>query len=291
MDKTREGYKAGIVSIFTNLALFLIKLWAGMVTGSIAITADAWHTLSDSISSVVVIFSVKMSSRKPSRQHPFGYGRWEQIAAMFIGFLLAWIAFTFFRDSLAMFRNRIATEFGTLAIVVTVISLIGKEAMAQYSFYIGRRTGNVAVKADGWHHRSDALSSLIILAGIFLAGHFWWIDSVLGIIVSLMLFYAVYEVFKEAINKLLGEKPRPELIQSIKLLIEQSYDSSLHPHHFHIHNYVTHQELTFHIKLDNNLTINSGHQIATDIENKVREQFGIIATIHVEPHDFVHDSD
>ena len=291
MDKIKGGYLEGFVSVIVNSALFVLKLWAGIVTGSIALTADAWHTLSDSISSVVVIIAAKLSSKKPDKEHPFGHGRWEQIAALFIAFLLAIIAYDFLKDSITQFYQKEAVRFGTLAIVVTIISIVVKEGLAQYAFYIGRKTDNISVKADGWHHRTDALSSLVVLLGIFFAKQFWWIDSVLGIIISLLLFYSTYEIAKESIIKLLGEIPNQDLIDNIRKIVRTIYPGDLQMHHFHIHNYVTHQELTFHIKLDNAMSIESGHKIATQIENRINEQFGIEATVHVEPLDFQHDSD
>lgn len=291
MDKERAGYLEGTISIIVNSVLFVLKFWAGIVSGSIALTADAWHTLSDSLSSIIVIVAVKLSSKKPDKEHPFGHGRWEQIAALFIAFLLGIIAFDFIKDSIIQFRNHESTQFGTLAIVVTAISIIVKEALAQYAFYIGRKTDNVSIKADGWHHRTDALSSVVVLIGILFANQFWWIDSVLGAIISIMLFYATYEIAKEAINKLLGEKPGAELIEKIKNSIQRYNMGDLKPHHFHIHNYVGHQELTFHIKLKNDISIEEGHRIATDIEEIVHKQFGIISTIHVEPINYDHNSD
>ena len=287
MDKTRAGYLEGIISVVVNSVLFILKFWAGTITGSIALTADAWHTLSDSLSSIIVIVAVKLSSKKPDNEHPFGHGRWEQIAALFIAFLLGIIAFDFLKDSIIQFKSLESTEFGTLAIVVTIISIIAKEALAQYAFYIGRKTDNASIKADGMHHRTDALSSIVVLVGILFANQFWWIDSVLGVIISFMLFYATYKIAKEAINKLLGEKPSSELVQKIKNLIEEYNVKDMQPHHFHIHNYVGQQELTFHIKLKNDLSIEEGHRIATDIENIILKQFGIISTIHVEPQDFL----
>lgn len=291
MDKQRAGYLEGVISVIANCILFGLKFWAGVVTGSIALTADAWHTLSDSLSSIIVIVAVKLSSKKPDTEHPFGHGRWEQIAALFIAFLLGIIAFDFLKDSYTHFKNHESTEFGIIAIVVTITSILVKEALAQYAFYIGRKTENVSVKADGWHHRTDALSSVLVLVGILFANQFWWIDSVLGAIISLMLFYATYQIAKEAINKLLGEKPSSELIEKIRKSI-QKYDSeNIQLHHFHIHNYVGHQELTFHIKLRNDLSIEEGHRIATEIENIIYEEFGIVSTIHVEPITFNHNSD
>lgn len=291
MDKAKAGYLEGIISVIVNSLLFALKLWAGIVTGSIALTADAWHTLSDSLSSIIVIVAVKLSSKKPDAQHPFGHGRWEQVAALFIAFLLGVIAVDFLRDSIQQFKEHQATHFGTIAIVVTIVSIVAKEALAQYAFYIGRKTGNVSIKADGWHHRTDALSSVIVLVGIIFASQFWWIDSVLGALISFMLFYATFQIAREAINKLLGEKPSPELIEKISNSIREDFKDDLQLHHFHIHNYVGHQELTFHIKLRNDLTIEEGHKISTEIEDKILNEFGIVSTIHIEPHGFIHTSD
>lgn len=291
INKTKAAYTEGVVSIIVNTVLFVLKFWAGVVTGSIAITADAWHTLSDSLSSIVVVVGVKLSSKKPDKDHPFGHGRWEQITALFIAFILGVIAYGFIRDAITQLSLKESTHFGTLAIVVTIISIVVKEALAQYAFYIARQTNNVTVKADAWHHRSDALSSVVVLIGILFAKQFWWIDGVLGIIIAMMLFYATYEIAKEAIQKLLGETPNDQLIEEITELMKPCYQEDLHPHHFHLHNYVNHQELTFHIKMKNELSIEYGHKIVTDIEKKIYKEKGIITTIHIEPIEYEHDLD
>lgn len=290
MHRTRAAYTQGFISVFANLGLFLLKLWAGIVTGSIALTADAWHTLSDSISSVAVILAARLSSKKPDRDHPFGHGRWEQIAALFIAFLLAIIAFDFLKDSIFRLYHQESVVFGSIAIIVTMISIVAKEAMAQYAFYVARKTDNISVKADAWHHRTDSLSSVVVLVGILLAPKLWWIDGVLGIIISIMLFYATYEIAREAIMKLLGEKPTPELISKIHLSVEKIHPNNLHLHHFPIHNYIAHQEMTFHIRLEKDMSIETGHQIASRIEQAIFDEFGIIATIHMEPKENVEAS-
>lgn len=283
MDKMKGGYMEGIISIGINSALFVLKLWVGVISGSIALTADAWHTLSDSISSLMVVIAVKLSSKKADKEHPFGHGRWEQIASLFIAFFLGIIAFDFLKNAMIRFTQKEAVSYGTAAIIVTVISIGVKELLAQYAFYMGRKTDNAAVKADAWHHRTDALSSVMVLMGILFAKQFWWIDSVLGALIALLLFYAAYTIIRETITKLLGEEPDQDLINKITAEITQLYPKDLQLHHFHIHNYVMHKELTLHIRLDKNMSIEKGHAIASAIENKIHERFGIIATIHVEP--------
>ena len=283
MDKIKGAYVAGTVSLIINTILFAAKIWAAIITGSIALAADAWHTLSDSLSSLIVIIAAKLSSSKADNEHPFGHGRWEHIASMLIAVILGIIAYDFFKNSIEQLNSMEKIEYGTIAIVVTVISIVIKELLAQYAFYIARKTGDTSVRADGWHHRSDALSSVVVLGGIVFARQFWWLDSALGIIIALMLFFATYKILKEVINKLLGEVPTPELIRDISNEIIKIYKSDLRIHHLHIHNYILHKELTLHLRLKNDFTIEHGHKIATSIEEMIREKFGMDATIHIEP--------
>jgi cation diffusion facilitator family transporter len=283
MNKTKAAYLEGTVSIILNTMLFALKMWASMVTGSIALAADAWHTLSDSISSIIVIIAAKLAGKKADKEHPFGHGRWEQIASLFIAVILAIIAFGFMESSIRHFINKQKIEYGMLAIIVTIISIVLKELLAQYAFYVGRKTDNSNIKADGWHHRSDALSSVVVLAGILFAKQFWWIDSVLGVIITFMLFYAVFQILKEDITKILGEEPGKDLIDKVTNEIKEIYNDDLNIHHVHLHNYTTHKELTFHIRLRGNLTIGEAHKITVEIEKRIEEKYGLIATIHVEP--------
>jgi cation diffusion facilitator family transporter len=285
MDRKKAGYLEGTVSIIVNIFLFALKYWAGIVSGSIALLADAWHTLSDSISSVVVILGARLAARKPDKDHPFGHGRWELVSSIIIAVFLVLIAFDFITDAISQLKSRESADFGTLALVAVIVSIVVKEGMAQYAFYLGRKSGNSAVRADGWHHRTDALSSLIILIGILFKDLFWWIDGALGIAVSLMLTYAAYGILKEAVHKILGEEPSEELIDEIRQIISSLFDFDLHPHHFHIHNYISSKELTFHIKMDGSLSVDEGHAIADALEQEIRKKLSIVPTIHMEPLD------
>jgi len=286
MNKIKAQVTEGIVSVVVNAVLFGIKFWAGIFTGSIALVADAWHTLSDSLTSIFIVFSAKLSSRKPDKEHPFGHGRWEQISSIFIAFILVIISYDFFIKSIDRLKNRESVVYGTVAIVVTIASIVIKELLAQYAFYIGRKTDNVIVKADGWHHRSDSLSSLVVLIGIIITqftAQLWWMDGALGIFCALAIFYAAFQIMKESISKLLGEEPKQDLIDKIKTEISKVYSNDLQLHHLHLHNYISQKELTMHIRIDKNMTIENGHKVATDIENIIKEKFDMAATIHIEP--------
>ena len=284
MDQhSKLGYREGLVSVILNLLLFVLKYYAGIASASLALIADAWHTLSDSLTSLVVILGIKLSSKKPDKEHPFGHGRWEQISALIIAILLALVGVEFMKDAIAKLRGHEAADFGWLAYLATVASIVLKEGLARYAFYIARKTGNAAVKADGWHHRSDALSSLMVLAGLFLSPCFWWIDSVLGMLISFMLFYAAYGIIREAVNKILGEEPSEEVIGKVEQIVKAEMGNVAYPHHYHIHHYGDHIEFTFHIKVPGEETVEEAHRKATLIEMQIKTELKIDATIHIEP--------
>ena len=284
MDQhSKLGYREGLVSVILNLLLFVLKYYAGIASASLALIADAWHTLSDSLTSLVVILGIKLSSKKPDKEHPFGHGRWEQISALIIAILLALVGVEFMKDAIAKLRGHEAADFGWLAYLATVASIVLKEGLARYAFYIDRKTGNAAVKADGWHHRSDALSSLMVLAGLFLSPYFWWIDSVLGMLISFMLFYAAYGIIREAVNQILGEEPSEEVIGKVEQIVKAEMGNVAYPHHYHIHHYGDHIEFTFHIKVPGEETVEEAHRKATLIEMQIKTELKIDATIHIEP--------
>ncbi len=284
-ETNRLGYKAGWISIIGNLLLFLIKYWAGITSASVALIADAWHTLSDSVSSIIVLLGFKVSSKLKNEERPFGYGRAELIASLIVGILLAIVSFEFLKDSIVKLTNYETANYGTIAIVVTALSIVVKEAMAQYSFHVSKITSSRALKADGWHHRSDAISSAVILVGIFVGKYYWWIDGVLGITVSMLLFYTSYEILKESISPLIGEDSDEELVNKIKCFANECYGKDMNIHHVHTHEYGDHIEVTFHMVFPNNITLKDAHDDATMLEHRIFNDLGIHATIHMEPED------
>lgn len=280
---SKLGYREGVVSIIVNLLLFILKYYAGIISASVALVADAWHTLSDSLTSVMVILGIRLSARKPDKEHPFGHGRWEQISAIIIAMLLVMVGIGFIEDSVSKWHIHESARFGRWAYIATIASIVVKEGLARYAFRIGRITGNTSVKADGWHHRSDALSSVVVLIGIFAGRYLWWIDSALGIVISCMLFYAAYGIIRKAVDKILGEKPSEEMIAKVKAIVAVEMGDRAFPHHFHIHNYGDHTEFTLHVKVPGDETVAKAHNLATRVEVRMKKEMNVEATIHIEP--------
>lgn len=275
----------GWVSIVLNTLLFVVKYWAGVVSGSLALMADAWHTLSDSLSSLFVLVSAKISFKKPDKEHPFGHGRYELVTSIFIGILLILVGLNFVKEGVVKFIERQDAEYGLIAIVVTIVSILLKEGLAQYAFWAGKKVDSDALKADAWHHRSDALSSVVILVGIFVGRAIWWIDALLSVVVALFILYAAYKIISQSISSILGEDADPHLEEKLNALAKQVTGLDLDVHHIHLHNYIIHRELTFHVCLDPALTIAEAHQQLLVFEDQIRKQLDVEPTIHIDPWD------
>ena len=273
----------GWSSVIVNTILFILKYWAGIATGSLALIADAWHTLSDSVSSVIVLIGGKLSKKPADHDHPFGHGRIEHITAIIIGVLLAIIAFDFMVQSVTKFSSQEAVVYGKIAWIATIVSILTKEGLAQFAFYTARKTNSNILFADAWHHRTDALSSVIILIGLIIGKHFWWTDAVLSFIVAVMIGYASFDILKKEVKSLMGEQPPDELLKLIITAAQETSDIPLHMHHIHIHSYGDHSELSCHIKLPRGMTLFEAHEICTRVEKGLLNQFGYIATVHAEP--------
>lgn len=281
--KKKYAQMEGWVSIAVNIVLAVLKYWAGILSGSLALIADAWHTLTDSLSSIVIIVGARLSVKPADEKHPFGHGRMEFITTLIVALMLSLVAFSFLKEAIINFRNKEAADFGLIAIIVTIGSILSKEVLAQYAFYCARKSDSIALKADGWHHRSDAISSIIILAGIIFGKNIWWIDSLLGAIVAILIAYTAIRLSSETISRVLGETPDPEIIDSIKTIADEVAGCDTQAHHFQLHDYVTRKELTFHLKMKPELNIEYAHKRVSMIEERIKEELQIEATIHIEP--------
>lgn len=283
MDKRRLGYLEGVVSSVLNTVLFGFKIWVGAAAGSVAMVADAWHTLSDTFTSLVVILGFWISSRPADKEHPFGHGRAELIASIVIGTLLGVVGVNFVLDSIRQLSDRRAVTYGLAATVVFSVSVILKEAMARFSIWAGKKTNSQSLIADGWHHRSDALASLLIIVGAFLGRKIWWIDGVLGLVVSALILHAAWQIIREASNALLGEQLDPATEEKIRAMAAEASLDAEGLHHLHYHRYGDHAELTFHVKVPDTKSLTAAHDSATALERRILEELGIDTTIHIEP--------
>ncbi|HUV80584.1 MAG TPA: cation diffusion facilitator family transporter [Candidatus Bathyarchaeia archaeon] len=277
------GYTEGLLSIGINVLLFGLKYWAGIKSDSVSMIADAWHTMSDTFTSLIIVVSFWIAARPADEHHPFGHGRAEAIGAIIIGTLLAVVGVTFLKESIMRLQNYEAANFASFAIIIFGISVILKEGLAQYSIWAGRKIQSQALLADGWHHRSDAIASGLIVIGALSGAYLWWIDGVMGIAVSVLILYATYEILKGAMSSILGEKPDPLIEEKIKNLIQDIAPAASCLHHVHIHRYGDHVELTLHCKLPYEMNLKEAHDLASIVEEAIRKEMNVEPTLHIEP--------
>ncbi len=282
-EKKFYGYLEGWASIFVNSLLFILKLFAGISSRSIAVIADAWHTLSDSLTSIVVIVGFKLSSKPADKDHPFGHGMIENISSIVIATMLGIVGFNFIVDSIKKLISRENFEFNFFVGFVVILSIVIKEGLAQFSFYLGKKINSQALKADAWHHRSDAITSVIVFLGLLLGKYFWWIDGVLGFIVAIVIIYSAFEIVLSSSKMILGENLSDEESQKIISLVKTLSNDIEEIHHLHCHQYGDHKELTLHIRLPNNMSVQDSHSLTQKIENLLFKEFSINVTVHVEP--------
>jgi cation diffusion facilitator family transporter len=281
LNKQRLGYLEGGLSIVLNTLLFALKLWAGRQAGSVAMVADAWHTLSDTLTSLVVVLGFWIASRPADHGHPFGHGRAELVGGVAIGMMLAMVGVGFLRDSFGQLRNHGPVIFGPTALWIFGLSALLKEGIAQLSIRFGRRVGAASLVADGWHHRSDAIASALILGGAFLGRLFWWMDGVLGLCVSLLILFVAYDIIRDAANTILGESPAEDTLRAVAALATEC--SGLQDaHHLHVHRYGDHGELTVHVRPAAGTGLKQACAAVSELRRRIGQVLDLEATIHLE---------
>jgi cation diffusion facilitator family transporter len=282
-EKQKLGYWEGWISIVLNTLLFGAKYWTGSRIASVSMVADAWHTLSDTLTSVVVIVGFWIMAKPADERHPFGHARAENIAAIIIGVLLAVVGLMFGRESILRLLHRQAASFSLFAILVFLASALLKEGLAQFAFWAGKKAGSQAVTADGWHHRSDAIASALIVVGALVGQRLWWMDGALGIGVSLLILWAAIDIVRTTSSSLLGEAPSEELHRAIVESVRREYPDVEDVHHIHLHRYGRNAELTLHIRLPKAMSVGQSHEIGELIVKRLREELKLEATVHIDP--------
>lgn len=284
--RAKYGYLEASVSIIGNTFLFLIKLLLGLMINSIALIADSFHTLSDVGTSGVVIFGFKMAKKPPDKEHPYGHGRAEYIATIFISVLLIITGFGFIEQSIERIiagEGLIHSDYALLIGILIILTAAVKEAMAQYSTVIGRKIRSDILIADAWHHRSDAVASIAV--GISIIGSSYGypvLDPIFGIIVSVIIIYVGIDLIRKTSSILIGTAPDDRSITEIRNIVE-SIKNVRGVDEINIHDYGTSKIASLHVKVDPELNLNAAHSIADIIEEKIKQKMEYSTIVHIEP--------
>ncbi len=286
--RSRVGQLEGWVSIVVNTLLFFLKGWIGLLIGSVAVIADAFHSLSDTVTSIVVILGFWIARQPADREHPFGHGRIDSVASVVIAVLLGVVAFELARASVDRILHPKIIDVPLWAAVVVALTIAVKEIMARFSVQLGRLIGSTALEADAWHHRSDAYSTVLVLIA-FVGPRFGmpWLDGVMGLGVGLMIGWMAWEITKQSVGPLLGEPAPDEVYREISAIASAGEDVR-GVHDIIVHRYGLTHVISVHIEVPGDRSAIELHDISERIEEKIAERFPGHAVVHVDPIDFNH---
>jgi len=276
-----------------NLLLTLGKIIAGAVGKSSAIVADGVHSLSDLVTDIIVLVFINVSGKERDDNHRYGHGKYETFATMLISFALALVALGILWSGVTKVihsvRGEIIEQPGYIALYAAIISIALKEGLYWYTKIIGIKVNSQAMVANAWHHRSDAFSSIgtaLGISGAILLGEKWRVlDPIAGIVVSFFILKVAWDIANPSVKELLESALPIETEESIlEIIINTSGVKGYHKLKTRkIGNGIA---IEVHIKVDKDLTVESSHQIATNIENSIRKKFGVQSHIgiHMEPY-------
>lgn len=281
--RSRYGYLGGWLSIVVNVALFLLKGLFGILLGSVALIADGVHSLSDVATSVIVVASFKWARKPSDTVHPFGHGRMEAIATLVMAVLLVVLGLEFFKTSIGRISHPVDYRVNFWIVGFVVLTILVKEWLARFTNILSRMIGSSTLEADSWHHRTDALSSILVLAA-FVGQYFGLsiMDGIAGILISGFIMWTGWIIAKDGVDDLLGKRPSAELVDKIKRAARECPEV-LDIHDLIIHQYGQQMVLSLHIQIPETLSLKEAHRISEKVEMIVLDRFRAYATIHLDP--------
>ena len=282
----RRGYGVlcGVVGIYLNVLLFLGKFAAGTVSGSIAITADAFNNLSDAGSSVVTLLGFKLAAQEPDRQHPFGHGRMEYISGLVVAMLILLMGVELLKSSVEKIFHPEEVSFSILALVILAVSILVKLYMSLYNRSVGKRIDSAAMLATATDSRSDVLATTAVLAST-LVGHFTSlpIDGWCGLVVAVLILKGGFGAAVDTVSPLLGQPPAPELVQEVEQLV-LSHREIVGIHDLVVHDYGPGRlMITLHAEVPASGNMLQLHDVVDTVERELAAQMRCVATIHMDP--------
>ncbi len=282
--RQKYGVICGSMGIFLNILLFAGKFFAGIISNSVSITADAFNNLSDAGSSVVTLIGFKLAGQEPDLDHPFGHGRMEYLSGLIISVAILLMGYELGKTSLDKIINPQPVEFSIITLVILLISIAVKLYMSMYNKSIARKIDSAAMRATATDSLSDSVATAVVLiAAIVGAVTPFAIDGWCGALVSLFILRAGYMAAKETISPLLGQRPDPQLVDNIYSLV-MSYPEVMGLHDLIVHDYGPGRLMvTLHAEVSAQADLLYTHDIIDNIENRLKKEIGCEATIHMDP--------
>lgn len=282
--RRKYGVLTGIVGIVLNILLFAGKFFAGLITASIAVTADAFNNLSDAAASVISIVGFKIAGMPADKEHPFGHGRVEYVAGLAMSIVILFMGYELGRDSVMKIISPEEMTFSRLSLVILIASVLVKLYICIYNRKIGQLISSATMKAAAMDSLSDCISTGAVILGLVVyAATSVNIDGYVGIVVALFIIKTGIEAAKESLTPLIGEKPSPEYVEDIRKTV-MSYDGITGIHDLIVHNYgVGANIISLHAEVPAEMGFVEAHELIDIIENELKLKYASCATIHMDP--------
>ena len=281
--RNQIGIFQGWVSTAVNTLLFIFKLFVGIITGAVSLIADAVHTLSDVVTSLIVIWGFKQSKKPADIGHPYGHGRAEYIATLIISVLLCVAGIEFIETAIDRIKNPILIISDWWIIAILGLTVVIKEITARYAKFLSSKIASGLLHADAWHHRTDAVSSILVLIAL-IAGNFGYssIDGWAGLFVALILIYTGFDIARDSVDDLIGKPPDVAELDTIRD-IALSVPGALGVHDISVHSYGLDKFVSIHAEINAKKTAAEAHDISEEIESKLEKAMGVEPTVHLDP--------
>lgn len=288
--RKKYAYLEAWVSIIGNLVLTVIKIIMGLTLNSISLLADAVHTASDVLTSIVVLLGFKISSVPADKKHPYGHGRIEFISSLIIAVMLILVGIEFGKNSYTRLLSNVPVKGSFQVAIIMVIGAVVKEWMAQFSAELGKRADASALIADAWHHRTDGIASILVAIAIIASKYgYYKIDAIFGLGVSALIIYTGINIAIESMSKLIGEVASKDMIEAITYYA-MSIPGVNSIHKINVHDYGIHKMVSLHIQVDSQLPLIKAHEISEQVESIIESETDYEAVVHVDPISLSHDS-
>ena len=278
------GMLTSIVGIGLNILLFIGKYFAGVISGSIAVTADAVNNLSDAGSSFMTLVGFKFAGMKPDKEHPFGHGRFEYLSGLAVSMAIILMGFELLKSSVSKVMNPAEVNMDNLAMGILVVSICVKIYMAVYNLSTAKKIDSAAMKATGMDSLSDTVSTTVVLLSSVISRIFHWnVDGYCGILVALLILYAGVNAAKETISPLLGTAPSKELVNEIKEIV-MAHEEIVGIHDLIVHDYGPGRMIiSLHGEVSGDEDVFVLHDVIDCIERELADKLHCEAVIHMDP--------
>ncbi len=282
VQREKKIVRTSLIGIFGNIGLVAIKMVVGLIAGAVSIVLDAVNNLTDALSSLITIIGTKLAGKKPDKKHPYGHGKIEYLTSMLIGVIVLVAGGTSIYESImSLIKHDVAT-YSNLSLILISVAILVKVALGLYFRKVAKETNSDALKGSGIDALFDAILSTSTLVGAIVSRYAGVsIEGYLGILIGLFILKSGFEILRDSVSQIIGQRPSNEISIGIKQLVN-SHKEVIGAYDLILNNYGPNKSIgSIHIEVDDDVTAKELHHLTRQISTEVYEKFGVILTVGI----------